>query len=159
MTVIKLGRRVVCLCPAGGSDPGAEPRLLQSPLSRAGFTRGAFPAILPAMTSSSAADILPVMSVAIIGPALIIGAVQSEDALPLWGRITMAVVGVAAIGVGVKAMIESPATGGKGAMDQLVLGAQRELEHTKDPAAAMQIALDHLKQDADYYQKLKTAGL
>ncbi len=111
------------------------------------------------MTSSSAADILPVMSVAIIGPALIIGAVQSEDALPLWGRITMAVIGVAAIGVGVKAMIESPSTGGKGAMDQLVLGAQRELEHTKDPAVAMQIALDHLKQDADYYQKLKTAGL
>jgi len=107
---------------------------------------------------TKAADILPVASVAIIGPALLIAAIQSEDALPLWGRISMAVVGVGAIGIGLKAMIEAPASGSP-AMNQLALGAQRELEHTTDAAVAIKIAMDHLKVDPNYYTKLASAGL
>jgi hypothetical protein len=107
---------------------------------------------------TKAIDLLPVASVAVIGPALVIAAVQSEDALPMWGRIAMAAVGVGAIGLGIKAMLDEPA-GGSSAMSQLAVGAQRELEHTKDAATAIKIAMDHLKVDPDYYVKLAKAGL
>ncbi len=109
--------------------------------------------------SPKAADILPVASVAVIGPALVIAAIQSEDALPIWSRIAMAAVGVGAIGLGIKAMIDAPAGGGNPLVNQLSLGAQRELEHTKDAATAIKIAMDHLQVDPNYYTKLASAGL
>ena len=41
----------------------------------------------------------------------------------------------------------------------LAIGAAVELEHTKDTKQAMRIAMDHLKQDPEYYSKLGAAGL
>lgn len=38
--------------------------------------------------------------------------------------------------------------------EQLALGAQEELEHTDDGKKAIEIAMDHLIQDPDYYKKL-----
>ena len=37
---------------------------------------------------------------------------------------------------------------------QLQLGVNRELEHTNDPAKALEIAIDHLAEDPQYYTKL-----
>jgi hypothetical protein len=37
---------------------------------------------------------------------------------------------------------------------KLKLGAQHEMEHTSQPEAAEQIAMDHLTEDEDYYEKL-----
>jgi hypothetical protein len=42
---------------------------------------------------------------------------------------------------------------------ELEMGIQVELEHADDKESAKQIALDHLMEDADYYSKLKKAGL
>lgn len=39
--------------------------------------------------------------------------------------------------------------------DQLAKGKKVEMEHTKDPKAAIEIAMDHLSEDPDYYDKLK----
>jgi hypothetical protein len=47
----------------------------------------------------------------------------------------------------------------KGLLDELLTGAREEMEHTKDPLVAIKIALDHLKEDIRYYQKLGNAGL
>lgn len=41
----------------------------------------------------------------------------------------------------------------------LAIGAAVELEHTPDTRKAMKIAMDHMKQDPEYYVKLGTAGL
>lgn len=38
---------------------------------------------------------------------------------------------------------------------ELKTGTEHELEHTNDPKVAQQIAVDHLKEDAEYYTKLK----
>jgi hypothetical protein len=38
---------------------------------------------------------------------------------------------------------------------QLKAGVKIELEHTTDKAVAREIALDHLGEDLDYYEKLK----
>lgn len=38
----------------------------------------------------------------------------------------------------------------------LVEGIIVELEHTEDPEVAMEIAMDHLVEDKQYYKKLKT---
>jgi len=43
--------------------------------------------------------------------------------------------------------------------EQLALGAAVEMEHTKDPKMAMEIALDHLAEDPKYYDKLLSLGL
>jgi hypothetical protein len=43
--------------------------------------------------------------------------------------------------------------------EQLALGAAVEMEHTKDPKLAMEIALDHLAEDPKYYDKLLSLGL
>lgn len=40
--------------------------------------------------------------------------------------------------------------------EQLKAGLKVELEHTSDPAIAIEIAMDHLTEDADYYKKLRT---
>lgn len=40
--------------------------------------------------------------------------------------------------------------------EQLVKGIKVEMEHTEDPAIAREIALDHLTEDAKYYDKLET---
>lgn len=40
-------------------------------------------------------------------------------------------------------------------VDQLYQGTLVELEHTPDPYMAIEIAMDHLTEDPDYYQKLK----
>lgn len=37
---------------------------------------------------------------------------------------------------------------------ELKLGVDRELEHVSDPAKALEIAIDHLAEDKDYYTKL-----
>jgi hypothetical protein len=42
---------------------------------------------------------------------------------------------------------------------QLSIGIQSEMEHTNDVKIAKQIALDHLKEDPEYYTKLAKAGL
>jgi hypothetical protein len=42
---------------------------------------------------------------------------------------------------------------------QLRKGVKVEMEHTTDPAVAMEIATDHLIEDARYYDKLLAAGL
>lgn len=53
---------------------------------------------------------------------------------------------------------ENKATG-----DEVVLkiskGADVEMEHTEDRKVAMRIAVDHLKEDFNYYEKLRKAGL
>jgi hypothetical protein len=41
----------------------------------------------------------------------------------------------------------------------LLIGMDIEREHTADPKVAMQIALDHLKERSDYYDRMKAAGL
>jgi len=38
---------------------------------------------------------------------------------------------------------------------ELFVGTVHELEHTSDPAIAREIAIDHLSEDANYYQKLQ----
>lgn len=38
--------------------------------------------------------------------------------------------------------------------DQLAIGTKVELEHTSDPALAMEVAMAHLDEDARYYAKL-----
>lgn len=38
---------------------------------------------------------------------------------------------------------------------QLKNGIETELEHTKDPSVAKEIAKDHLSEDPNYYKKLK----
>jgi len=43
--------------------------------------------------------------------------------------------------------------------EQLALGAAVEMEHTKDPRTAVEIALDHLAEDPKYYDKLLSIGL
>ncbi|MBT8428310.1 MAG: hypothetical protein KJN79_00210 [Gammaproteobacteria bacterium] len=40
-------------------------------------------------------------------------------------------------------------------VEQLAVGTHHELEHTASRALAMEIAMDHLAEDADYYRKLK----
>lgn len=37
---------------------------------------------------------------------------------------------------------------------QLKKGMKHELEHTNDPEVALEIAMDHLAEDPDYYKKL-----
>jgi hypothetical protein len=44
-------------------------------------------------------------------------------------------------------------------MNQLKMGIETEMEHTKDKNIAKKIALDHLKEDPKYYTKLTAAGL
>lgn len=41
-------------------------------------------------------------------------------------------------------------------LQQLKMGIKVEMEHTNDPKKAAEIALDHIKEDPDYYTKLKT---
>ena len=38
---------------------------------------------------------------------------------------------------------------------QLRIGTKHELEHTSDHCVAVRIAMDHLAEDPEYYQKLK----
>lgn len=42
---------------------------------------------------------------------------------------------------------------------ELIEGTVHELEHTDDPAVAMQIAMDHLAERRDYYSAMKRSGL
>lgn len=49
--------------------------------------------------------------------------------------------------------------GFSGLDDQVAIGAEHELEHTTDRRIARQIALDHLREDPDYYRKLTECGL
>lgn len=39
--------------------------------------------------------------------------------------------------------------------EQLEIGIQHEMEHTKDRKLAKEIAKDHLSEDPNYYKKLK----
>lgn len=43
--------------------------------------------------------------------------------------------------------------------DELAMGLTIEREHTEDPEIAMEIALDHLAEDPQYYSKMKSSGL
>lgn len=43
--------------------------------------------------------------------------------------------------------------------EQLAVGTKVEMEHTRDPAVAEEIAADHLTEDPNYYRKLQKAGL
>jgi hypothetical protein len=42
---------------------------------------------------------------------------------------------------------------------ELKAGMNVEMEHTNDPETAKRIALDHLSEDPEYYEKLAKAGL
>jgi len=42
---------------------------------------------------------------------------------------------------------------------QLKLGVEVEKEHTDDPIERIKIAIDHLKEDPEYYTKLKLLNL
>jgi 2,3-bisphosphoglycerate-independent phosphoglycerate mutase len=44
-------------------------------------------------------------------------------------------------------------------LDQIKKGIEVEMEHTSDKRIALKIALDHLKEDPKYYDKLLAAGL
>ena len=44
-------------------------------------------------------------------------------------------------------------------IDQIKKGIEVEMEHTDDPKMALKIALDHIKEDPKYYDKLVKAGL
>ena len=44
-------------------------------------------------------------------------------------------------------------------MSQIKKGIEVEMEHTDDPKIALKIAIDHLKEDPKYYDKLVKAGL
>lgn len=43
--------------------------------------------------------------------------------------------------------------------EELQMGIEEEMEHTKDPVIAKMIAKDHLKENPSYYTKLKKAKL
>ena len=43
--------------------------------------------------------------------------------------------------------------------EALKMGIKVEMEHTDDPMVAMEIAMDHLVEDPEYYVKLQNAGL
>ena len=42
---------------------------------------------------------------------------------------------------------------------QLLIGVMVEKEHTNDSMTALEIAIDHVTEDANYYHKLIAAGL
>jgi hypothetical protein len=44
-------------------------------------------------------------------------------------------------------------------IDQIKKGVETEMEHTDDKRIALKIAMDHLKEDPKYYDKLSAAGL
>ena len=44
-------------------------------------------------------------------------------------------------------------------LEQILLGIETELEHTKDLMMALSITLDHLSETGQYYSKLIKAGL
>ena len=47
----------------------------------------------------------------------------------------------------------------KDKLSQIKKGIEVEMEHTDDPKVALKIALDHIKEDPKYYDKLVKAGL
>ena len=47
----------------------------------------------------------------------------------------------------------------KALLDQIKKGIEVEKEHTDDPKIALKIAMDHIKEDPKYYDKLTKAGL
>ena len=53
---------------------------------------------------------------------------------------------------------ENNATGDQ-VVKKISAGADVEMEHTEDRKVAMRIAVDHLKEDFNYYEKLRKAGL
>jgi hypothetical protein len=53
---------------------------------------------------------------------------------------------------------ENKATGDE-VVKKISTGADVEMEHTEDRKVAMRIAVDHLKEDFNYYEKLRKAGL
>lgn len=47
----------------------------------------------------------------------------------------------------------------KALLSQIKKGIEVEMEHTDDPKMALKIAMDHIKEDPKYYDKLAKAGL
>ena len=47
----------------------------------------------------------------------------------------------------------------KALLQQIKKGIEVEMEHTDDPKIALKIAMDHIKEDPQYYDKLTKAGL
>jgi hypothetical protein len=47
----------------------------------------------------------------------------------------------------------------KALLSQIKKGIEVEMEHTDDPKVALKIAMDHIKEDPKYYDKLTKAGL
>ena len=47
----------------------------------------------------------------------------------------------------------------KALLKQIKKGIEVEMEHTDDPKIALKIAMDHIKEDPEYYDKLTKAGL
>jgi hypothetical protein len=110
---------------------------------------------LPAMPTA-----LPVFGAAVAGPALLITAVMTGDKLSGWSRAALGLIGLVTIGASVKAMSEEQnAAQSTDLVRNLLIGMEVEREHTSDPKVAMQIALDHLKEHSDYYDRMKAAGL
>ena len=105
---------------------------------------------------SNSRDLLPLLTATTFGPAMIVAAVQGSDTLPQWRRAST---GVVAMGMGLHALMTEPSAPVNEFVAKLAKATEHEMEHTKDPAIAMQIALDHLKKNPDYYVKLEQAGL
>lgn len=56
-------------------------------------------------------------------------------------------------------LVKKHKVGYKYIMNQLQVGIQVELEHTNNISVAKEIALDHLAERPDYYEKLTKVGL
>lgn len=91
---------------------------------------------------------LAFLSLTTFGPALLLGAVQGGGAMPEWSRWVMGLTGVAAMGLAAHELCRP-------APDSvlLVMGLQRELQTTSEPAAALRLAIDHLRADPHYYTR------
>lgn len=108
--------------------------------------------------------------VLIIGPVMVWGGWKLRKDNPLLGQ-TLLLAGIGTVlynGYNYRRVqqgnrIEGGKAAGRKPSDfnslQLQMGIREEMEHTKDPAIAREIAMDHLAEDPAYYTKLKRAGL
>lgn len=106
-----------------------------------------------------ARDVLPVLAVSTLGPALLLAGVQAQT-LPSWNRYLLGGLGVLAMGMGAYQLVTPDSSRELDpAVLELAAGAQHELEHTSSYGDAVKLAQDHLAHDPRYYSKLRAAKL
>lgn len=90
---------------------------------------------------------LALLSLTTFGPTLLLGAIQGTS-MPDWSRWAMGISGIAAMGFAAHELMRPEP-------DALVLvtGLQRELQTTSEPAAALRLAISHLRADPHYYSR------